>query len=219
MSTKYLARTVIEGGRARYNRFERRYSNSCERSHEHTVSSQLLRSDEPGLVVYPVRKVVYRGFSDKLSPAERWLESQAGRPWNKVRSELFARFDTRTTAGRHILFDHLLQSVNLGQASTYRHYEFSVDRHGILRHHPRLRWRGTRYVPLPEPAVALEEWLAGRRVGAIGTRLYWFVPTPHGSFRQHRELGTEDAARFRSLPDWWKERADLRTAPKPAERS
>src|SRR5262245_32814527 len=104
MSTKYLARTVIEGGRARYNRYERRHSNSSERRKETVVSTQLLRSEEPGMAVYPVRKVVYKGFRDKLSPAERWLESQVGRPWSKVRSELFARFDTRTTAGRHIVF-------------------------------------------------------------------------------------------------------------------
>lgn len=117
MSTKYLARTVLEGGRSRYNRFERRHSNSCERRHERVVSSLELRAGEPGMQVYPVRKAVYKGFRDKLSPAERW--------------------------------------------------------------------HGTRYLPLPEPAEALEEWLAGRRVATRGSRLYWLVPTPSGSFRQH----------------------------------
>jgi hypothetical protein len=218
MSTKYLARTVIEGGRARYNRFERRHSNSCERRRERVVSSLLLRSKEPEMAVYPVRKVVYRAFRDKLSPAERWLESQVGRPWSKVRSELFARFDTRTTAGRHILFDHLLKDVNTGQVERYRSDDFHVDRHGILRENaPRSPWRGTRYIPLPEPAATLEEWLGDRRIGAHGTRLYWFVPTPNGAFRQHRELGEKDAERWHSLPDWWKERAELANAPKPNE--
>ena len=219
MSTKYLARTVIEGGRARYNRFERRHSNSCERRREREVSSLLLRSEEPEMAVYPVRKVVYRAFSDKLSPAERWLESQIGRPWSKVRSELFARFDTRTTAGRHVVFDHLLKDVNTGQVDPYRRDDFRVDRHGILRQNPRSRsyWHGTRYLPLPEPAETLEEWLGGRRIGAHGARLYWFVPTPSGAFRQHRELSEEDAERWHSLPDWWKERADPAHAPKPNE--
>lgn len=208
MSTKYLARTVIEGGRSRYNRFERRHSNSCERSHERVVSSLELRAEEPGMQVYPVRKAVYKGFRDKLSPAERWLESQVGRPWSKVRSELFARFDTRTTAGRHIVFDHLLRDVNTGQFGRYRHEDYLVDRHGILRHNPRApsRWHGTRYLPLPEPAEALEEWLAGRRIATRGSRLYWLVPTPSGSFRQHLELDEEDAERWRTLPEWWKER-------------
>jgi len=27
-----------------------------------------------------------------------------GRPWSKVRGELFERFDARTNAGRHIIF-------------------------------------------------------------------------------------------------------------------
>ena len=40
MSTNYLARTVIEGDRARCNRFERRPSNSCERRRERVVSSR-----------------------------------------------------------------------------------------------------------------------------------------------------------------------------------
>src|SRR5688572_18520095 len=137
MSTKYLARTVIEGGRARSNRFERRHSNSRERKRDHEVYSLLLRSEEPEMEVYRVRKVVYKAFSDKLSPAERWLESQIGRPWSKVRSELFERFDTRTTAGRHVVFDHLLKDVNTGQVDPYRRDDFRVDRHGILRQNPR----------------------------------------------------------------------------------
>ena len=42
MSTKNLARTVIEGGRARYNKFERRHSTAVERSHAHQLEQARL---------------------------------------------------------------------------------------------------------------------------------------------------------------------------------
>src|SRR6266849_1933101 len=107
MSTKDLARTVIEGGRARVNRSERRYSTAQERTRERSLSAQLVRFTELDDVTYRQRAPVRPNFHDKLRPAERWLASQVGRPWCKARGELFARFDSRTTAGRHILFDHL----------------------------------------------------------------------------------------------------------------
>src|SRR5678815_2009635 len=99
MATKNLARTVIEGGRAHYNRFQRRHSNSVERTHAHVLERELCRAQELDDVVFEPRQHVYRGFHDKLGPARRWLRSQVGRPWDKVQSELFARFDSRTTAG------------------------------------------------------------------------------------------------------------------------
>jgi hypothetical protein len=218
MSTKNLARTVIEGGRAPFNRWERRYSNARERAQERTVSNQLLTSVELDDVVYPPRAVVSRGFRDKLAPAERWLGSQVGRPWNKVRSDLFARFDTRTTAGRHILFDHLLRSVNAGGQPAFGRVDFTVDHRGILRRNaPRRRWYFTRSEPLPEHADVLDAWLGGRRVGERGLRFYWFVPTQSGSFRQHHAMSEVDATRWRTLPAWFRRRLDAFTPPTPLE--
>ncbi|HEV8245813.1 MAG TPA: hypothetical protein VGP93_08590, partial [Polyangiaceae bacterium] len=97
MATKNLARTVIEGGRARYNRFRRRHSNGVERTHAHVLERELCRACELDDVVFEPREHVQRGFHDKLGPARRWLCSQVGRPWDKVRGELFMRFDARTT--------------------------------------------------------------------------------------------------------------------------
>jgi hypothetical protein len=214
MSTKNLARTVIEGGRAHSNRWERRYSNARERAHERVVSAGLLTASDLDGVIYSPREVVYREFSDKLAPAERWLAGQVGRPWNKVRGELFARFDTRTTAGRHILFDHLLRSVNLGAPPTFGRVRFTVDRHGMLRREAPYRpWRSARWEPLPEPQRVLEAWLGGRRVGSRGERLYWFVETESGAFRQHHLLNDVDAARWYSLPKWFRVQFDAFSPP------
>jgi hypothetical protein len=138
MSTKNLARTVIEGGRSHAYQVTRRHSNASERARERVTSHRLLTAIDLDDADYRPRAKVYRWFSDKLGPAGRFLTSQVGRPWSKVRSELAARFDTRTTAGRHILFDHILPSVYKG-FGLGRRYRFFVDSHGILRSEKRRR--------------------------------------------------------------------------------
>lgn len=97
MATKDFSRTVIEGGRARFNCWERRRSHRVVRARERMALAG--GGDWDGVVIAR-RTPVWRAFADKLAPAERYLAAQVGRPWSKVRSELFARFDTRTTAGR-----------------------------------------------------------------------------------------------------------------------
>ena len=130
MATKNLARTVIEGGRAPGNTVDRRASNGVQRTNVRRVSDALVRGADADSAVYPRRPVIYRQFSDKLGPAERWLAGNVGRPWNKARSELFKRFDIRTTPGRHIVFDHLLPEV---EEPPRRRPDYVVDRSGILR--------------------------------------------------------------------------------------
>ena len=205
MATKDLSRTVIEGGRTSFNKWERRYSNCEVRARER----EALRSeDDWDEVVIAPRKPVRRSFNDKLSPAERYLAAQVGRPWSKVRSELFARFDTRTTAGRHILFDHLLRDVKVGEQHGWRgSFEFEVDRHGILRRIVRPARR--RHV-WHDPPRDLPGWLVGRWIGRRGGVLFWFVPTERERLRQGLRLSSEEAAYWNALPDWFREKHELR---------
>jgi hypothetical protein len=49
-------------------------------------------------------------FSDVLGPLEGFLQSNLGRPWDKVFSELRQGLDVRKVTGRHI-FDHLRRMV------------------------------------------------------------------------------------------------------------
>jgi hypothetical protein len=219
MSTKNLARTVIEGGRYRGNRWFRRYSHQQERTAEQQLSSRVMRT-EVDSALYEVRRHEGRAFRDKLGPARRWLRSQVGRPWNKVRGELLQRFDTRTTAGRHIVFCHLIPSVKVHEiADPYRRFDFKVDRYGILREVQRVRFRHPVLdSPLPERESVLVGWLGARRVGERDTHVFWFVPTPAGAFRQASALDEVDAARWRSLPTWFRTRWDPFAAP-PPERS
>jgi hypothetical protein len=210
MSTKNLARTVIEGGRTGYSKGARHSSHGVERSKAHQLELALARGRDPESAVFEPLERVYRSFDDKLGPARRWLRSQVGRPWDKVRGELFARFDPRTTAGRHILYCHLLREVQAYGDESARYADYAVSRHGILEHRPRSRYHYRAWVRarrLPEPEAVLRRWLAARRVMAYGERLFWLMPTPGGAYRQHLELSPKEAQRFRALPEYF--RAEL----------
>jgi hypothetical protein len=207
MATKNLSRTVIEGGRAGDNRWDRRRSNKQVRVAASAVLAQLRHEMMRDGVVLPRRKPVRKCFRDKLGPARRWLARQVGRPWNAVRSEVFTRFDTRSTPGRHIVFDHLLPWVEHGDRCFMMWAEFAVDRHGILRRvtHPTCAvsddWRRV----LPDDGRDLERWLDGRLVAERGGALFWFVATPFGAFRQHASLTESDGAVWRALPKWFRD--------------
>jgi len=203
MATKNLARTVIEGGRHPRNVWERRSENTRERRQARETSALLRDRSDPDAVVYARRLPVYQGFDDKLSPGFRWLRAQAGRPWNKVRSELFARFDTRTTAGRHIVFEHLLEAVEHAPRRSPRRHDLFVDRHGILQTPSYRRQRGRSWQPLPEPTHELRAWLGERRVIARSGSLFWLVPTRAGYYRQDKPLSQAEVTRFRTLPAWY----------------
>lgn len=201
MSTKNLARTVIEGGRYGYNKWERRHSHAevraQERDYLNEVMIDLEAADEKE--IDPPRHIP-KGFTDKLAPMYRWLEAQVGRPWNEVRSEVFTKFDTRTTAGRHITFDHLLREVvetdsgfddrgfianpdieTLNSRKRYWSFsEYYVDTDGFLRKTDieYRAWRRSRYQSVSEQEYRdAESWLNNRMVMEQGGKYYWLSPT------------------------------------------
>lgn len=150
MSKKNLARTAIEGGRSAMSKWQRKNSNKELRAKETSYLKAVEKDPEVwDEDEYPVRRTVGKEFHDKLGPVYRYLQSQVGRPWDKVRSEVFEKFDARTTAGRHILHDHLLSLVEyneLGFRKAYYNYwkfldqresfssrEYYVDKNGLLQ--------------------------------------------------------------------------------------
>ena len=66
MSTKNLARTVIEGGRGHYNQSERWHSNRVERRRAHQLERALRLQAEDEDALFQPRTVVWPSFSDKL---------------------------------------------------------------------------------------------------------------------------------------------------------
>jgi hypothetical protein len=202
MSTKDLSRTVIEGGRSHGNCHDRRDSHRGERRGVHQALDQIRDDHDADEILLAPRRQVSSSFYDKLAPAERWLRKQAGRPWDKVRGELFARFDTRTTAGRHIVFDHLLASVQVeALAPRWSRLIMFVGRGGILRVVERAP-RSPRMWPWTRPAWL--DWLAGRRIATRGPVRFWLEPTPHERFRQSRRLDEDELAFWDALPAWFR---------------
>ncbi len=105
MATKNLARTAIEGGRYSRNQLERKESTRAERAATRDWFASGAFGDGG---VAPRRQPVDQEFHDRLAAPERWLRAQCGRRWNDVHHDLVCRFNTRTIAGRHIVYDHLL---------------------------------------------------------------------------------------------------------------
>ena len=204
MSTKKLSRTVIEGGRHGSNKWERRHSHAELRADEREYLKQVITDPElaDDIDIDAIRPVM-KEFTDKLSPMYRWLDSQVDRPWSEVRSEIFTKFDTRTTAGRHITFDHLLRDVvetlsgfdkhgnladpNIPKAPSkrrphrysYSYHDYYVDQGGILRGKED---RNKRYYRKWEAMSETdykdaEGFLQGRMIGERGGKLYWFAPS------------------------------------------
>lgn len=211
MATKNLARTVIEGGRMGYNKYERRLSSRIER---HCVR-QLLHSviNETEIVqkfVIPTRKKVPKDFNDKTNPVERWLKSRTGKKWNITHSMIFRKFETRTMAGRHIVFDHILSAV-VPYTSVEKHFSrYIIDENGTLIHIPHKKRLWERDLHSYEPEVS--KWLNNRLVGKRGNYLFWFVPAKkvfrqrwlilfgyRMTYRQEEKLSSEDIEFFHSL--------------------
>lgn len=201
MSTKNLARTVIEGGRYGYNKWERRNSSAEERAHVRDFCKKVISDPElADEIDIEERQPVSQGFTDKLAPMYRWMDAQVGRPWDEVRSEVFQNFDTRTTAGRHITFDHLLREVvdtqsgfneygrivdpaipkeSQGKSNWFYSYnDYYVDQAGIFRKAAdrRRRYKGSRAVTEQEYVFAAS-WLNGRMIMEDAGRLYWVTPS------------------------------------------
>lgn len=191
MSTKKLNRTIIEGGRHRFNKWERYFSNRRERAQTkeflNIVQRDIEYVDED---VVPVREKVGKSFADKLRPLQRWLLSKVGEPWDKTKSEIFEKFDTRTVAGRHIIFDHLLDKVNDARSGhndqgliaadiksySERYYEFFVDDEGILRKCA-IRDRSQYEKISSKVYQEVGKWLNGRMIIEENNKLYWMTPS------------------------------------------
>lgn len=206
MATKNLARTVIEGGRTRYHKFERRRLTRCDR-HRSRALARLAARDSGNECGFPPRQTLRRWHFDRLSAAERWLGSFVGQPWNAVRAKMARKFDTRTVAGQHIVFDHLLPSVRGSGAARTQGAVYEVDRSGVLRACPRdWPFRGKHRAAVLERRAQANAllWLDGRRVGRRGVYLYWFESTDRfthePAFRQTRKLDSAEACRWLEFP-------------------
>jgi hypothetical protein len=151
MSTKNLARTVIEGGRTNHDKYNRRISLREFRNNNRRYCYAVKVGDiDFEAEVEPERIWNYRFrdeiHADKTRPCERFLASRAGRLWDDVVSEIVERFDTNTLPGRHIVYEHLMNRVEKVDSPHYLmgwfRYggpKFWVDDVGVIHHNPKKR--------------------------------------------------------------------------------
>lgn len=180
MTTKNLSRTVIEGGR--HNTRERYESNRKYRAQNRAFTQKATRLVDPDdAEAAPLRRPVDPERSDKLSPTRRWLETKVGMRWSRVFSELTRKFDTRTIAGRHVVYDHILRDIVMNM-SDWRHFSegmtfssyvsYYLDENRVLC---KVLIKSTR--PHYSSRKDVHKWAAGRRIANYGTSLFWMVPT------------------------------------------
>jgi hypothetical protein len=182
MSKKNLSKSAIEGGRTGFSKFERRSSTQYERAENRNLIAK--SHNDPDYFddkVNPIRDKASKHFNDKLNPVKKWLASRVGYSWNKTYSILKEEFNSRTVAGRHIIYDHILRDVWRAPDRTDRlakYYSFYVDLRGILRKNPKYRQTNDiNYQQLKSERIAIEQWLHYRLIGKVGNVLYWYDPT------------------------------------------
>lgn len=174
MSTKNLARTVIEVGRSGYSKFNRSEYNRKERRKNrqilHMFGRDYALTEE---ILVATRKKAEIDQLDKLNPAWRWLSSHCGKTWDHVRSLMFKKFDVRTIPGRHVVYDHMLGSIATPTHHNSRLKDFLVNENGVLVPQPFKKY--TRQKSLRE-YKHIRSWLKSRYIGRRNNCLYWFVP-------------------------------------------
>lgn len=180
MSKKNLSKTIIEGGRTKRSKHDRRES---LRTTRRTGRCQLRsHSDYEELELPPRIQFIESSFDqkfyDKLGPLKRWIGSQVGRSWDSIYSEIKEKFDTRTTPGRHVVYDHLFQYVNVNGLESRKGADYYVDGTGILRENEN-SWRRlyARRTSIFRELSRAFAWLKHRKIGQLGQYYYWFEAT------------------------------------------
>ena len=214
LSTKNLARTVIEGGRAHGNTWDRRQSNADLRAAMRTYNRMVLDPDAAWSTVPPRRRKIYRDFHDRLGPVYRWLDRRCGRPWTEVRAETsaastrarwrVATSSTTTCCAR--CSSAASPPPTLGTA-------IGLNEHGVLRAMRRHRWHRPRFWLTAQEQADLRTFAADRKVRALGATYFWLEmtyvyrltkglgpePQPTGRYRQTRRLTSAEVNAFVGL--------------------
>jgi hypothetical protein len=226
VATRNLARTVIEVGRTKSSKEQRRQLRRVERRDGRRYCREAANeADLDDLRSAPLRRR-NNGLAqdDKLGPARRWMDSRVGRPWSEVFSELSVKFRRRGIALSHVVDTHMLRWVDRGELLRWKpFFEYVVDDEGVLQfgpfHGKRYSWKGA-----PRPRVSMAEvdrWADNRKVIVRGNRCYWTSPdrwerptwegvrVTYESHRQGSEFSPEDYEFWAAVGDYDKGRVSL----------
>lgn len=143
MATRNLARAAVEGGRR--GRYMQHYETRVERRAVKAHLQRIQNVDDAldAGTLHGREDDWDSGFTDKLNPTERFLASNAGRPWDDVYSELCRRFDRRSLKGWHLLrhVDRMVHGHRERWPRAWFVYGARVDELGVLRYVHRNKWR------------------------------------------------------------------------------
>lgn len=72
-------------------------------------------------------------FNENLKPLMRYLESQVGRPWSKIYSEIRKHISSSSTVQQHLL-DHMMHWIAFKPSDVdIKYKEFKIDPQGLLQ--------------------------------------------------------------------------------------
>jgi hypothetical protein len=190
ISTKHLARTVLEAARSKADKFKRRqirrklrheYNDFCRQA----KFVEYENIDDVKTAPLPAEPLMKRawyerseGQEDSLGPIFRWLQSKAGQQWDDVYSELRQKFCQGGVAESHIVDDHMLFWIAGHGYNRFdlRNPYFVIDEDGVLRQ--KRNWSGVfgysdSWKPPRKIGDKTRQWLNNRKIRKQGTKLYW----------------------------------------------
>lgn len=174
MSTRKLSRSIVEGGRA--NRSERRAEIKSERAEQKAFLAKCVLdpeySDEDFITeMRPVRKE----FNDRFGAFTRYIDSNIGRSWNNVYSELKEKFSEESMKDWHMML-HMKQSIDIHGEYKVGFYwpTYYVDSDHILRKRKKEKFKFKADLS-QERANDIVRWLDKRFIHMVDGVLYWYV--------------------------------------------
>lgn len=218
MSTKRIARTLVEGGRASSNKYDRRQTHRTRRSRERRAAYLALFED-PDWVDWGEDVPVYPEYADKTSAYRRWLGSFVGQSWNTARSAIVRGLDQRNIKDWH-LRQHIDGDVALHPEDWFYNYRHFRVEEGLLQRTPPLFVKTKQEKEKGVSSRHLFAWVRGRRVQRRGDVLFWMESVsnsgasfgrrlrrdrqnnggrPQGPFRQHDPLHKRDLKIWNTL--------------------
>jgi hypothetical protein len=136
----------------------------------------------------PWLKGHHKHLNENLAPLKRYLQSQVGRPWTKVYSEICQRINRNSAVQLHI-WQHLMQYVctdpyvarGVVRRPIWHYHLYIVDpRNGLLRENPRRSRKHVSPAPAPDPdCVPIDHQSEYRRLDGIWYELRLATPPQH----------------------------------------
>jgi len=176
MATKNLARTAVEAGRYQFYKNERNREKRARRREERELLNKVRLDPEAYDELSAPKETTLgkRGAQgENLGAVYRYLDSNVGRNWDTVYSEIRERFDIRTINAYHIVMDHMVGMVQTADSPSWyqRYYRYYVDKQG------RLQTNKSKHSKKSKPIVwdrnQFYNFLGNRRLKREGDKLFW----------------------------------------------